>query len=83
MSKTPRLDLLLRAVEDRLSREGHGSKAALARDMGTTKQSVQDWFAGRTKPTGEMALALAEWHMSDTYSAKKTRLGQKPSKGSK
>jgi DNA-binding XRE family transcriptional regulator len=80
MSKTPRLDLLLRAVEDRLNREGHGSKAALARDIGTTKQSVQDWFAGRTKPTGEMALALAEWHLSDSYSAKKKRPVRRPAK---
>ncbi len=71
--KTPRLDALLRAVEARLLREGHGSKAALARAIGATKQQVQAWFSAAAKPNGEMTLALAEWHLRGTLAKKKSK----------
>ena len=80
---TPRLDQLLRSIQARLDREGHGSKTALAREIGATKQKVQAWVNGTAKPNGEMALALLEWQERETYAAKKKRSGKTPAKGAK
>jgi hypothetical protein len=35
----------------------YGRRAEAARAIGTTRQTVSDWFAGRKQLTGEQALA--------------------------
>ncbi len=39
----------------------YGRRAEVAREVGTTRQTVSDWFAGRKQLTGEQALGIQEF----------------------
>lgn len=53
----------LESIIARLSRltTKRGAKAALAREMGVTRQAVDQWLSGRTAPSADLVLRLVEW----------------------
>jgi len=71
VTQPDRLQLLLNAVR-RLT-EPFGKKAALARELGVTRQHVNAWLVGIHEPSGRIALELAEWVRLEDENQKKTR----------
>ncbi len=56
-----RVDRLLADLTAELARRGHGSKGALAADIGVSRNRVSEWLHGTHVPSAEHALAIAEW----------------------
>ena len=40
---------------------GYGRQTEVSREIKVSRQRINDWLAGRVKPTGEQTLALLEF----------------------
>lgn len=50
-----------------------GAKAALAREMGVTRQAVDQWLSGKTAPSADLMLRLLEWAVKEQAKQKRPR----------
>ena len=59
----PPLKPILPTLIERLQRatDGYGRKTELAKWLGVSRQSVNDWVSGRKEPSGETTLRLLHW----------------------
>jgi DNA-binding transcriptional regulator YdaS (Cro superfamily) len=53
------MDELMAALRQRC--DERGGQAEAARRIGVSRQRVNDWLAGRVKPSGEQVLALLDF----------------------
>jgi hypothetical protein len=74
----PRTEKLLAELKswctDQSGRTIRGRNAEAGRAAGTTRQAVNDWFAGKRQPTAEQALAILEFLKAE--GAKKSSRGK-------
>jgi transcriptional regulator with XRE-family HTH domain len=63
LSRMPSTPLTWDALKSRLkdATRATGSKSALAREFGVTRQAVSQWLSGETAPTAEATLRLLDW----------------------
>jgi transcriptional regulator with XRE-family HTH domain len=58
-AKIKSLPELLKAVSNRVSERG--KKTALARELGVSRQAVDQWLSGDAKPSAELTFKLLNW----------------------